>query len=50
MAIYPPPRPAPLAEAPHEELITLILFCKANSDAVIAPLPGSIGRTNQKTS
>jgi isopenicillin N synthase-like dioxygenase len=39
--VLPPP-----AGAPHEELISLILFCKANSDTVIAPLPGSIGHTD----
>ncbi|MBW0009680.1 MAG: hypothetical protein JO063_06110, partial [Pseudonocardiales bacterium] len=30
----------------NEELISLILFCKANSDTVIAPLPGSTGHTD----
>jgi hypothetical protein len=39
--VLPPP-----ADAPHEELISLILFCKANSDTVIAPLPGSSGHTD----
>lgn len=39
--VLPPP-----ANAPNEELISLILFCKANSDAVIAPLPGSTGHTD----
>ncbi|MBV9012840.1 MAG: isopenicillin N synthase family oxygenase [Pseudonocardiales bacterium] len=38
--VLPPP-----TDAPHEYLISLILFCKPNSDTVIAPLPGSIGHT-----
>jgi isopenicillin N synthase-like dioxygenase len=36
----------PSVDAPHEDLISLILFCKANSDAVIAPLTRSIGHTD----
>jgi isopenicillin N synthase-like dioxygenase len=39
--VLPPP-----VDAPGEELISLILFCKANSDTIIAPLPGAIGHTD----
>ena len=35
----------PQAEAPGEDLVSLIFFYETNSDAVIESLPAPIGRT-----